>query len=155
MAEQTPAMEKLQVLVNILEKVTSDFGDWRTPWGEVNRFQRLTGAVEPVFDDNKPSLPVGYVSSFWGSLASYGSRPYPNTRKWYGTSGNSFVAAVEFGEKVKAKAILSGGVSGDPGSPHFTDQADMFCAGKFKDVLFYREDVEKYAAHRYYPGARK
>ena len=49
--------------------------------------------------------------------------PYPNTKKWYGTSGNSFVAVVEFGDSVRARAVTAGGESGDPKSKHFNDQA--------------------------------
>ena len=66
------------------------------------------------FNDSGPSIPVGFTSSRWGSLASFGARPYKNTKKWYGTSGNSFVAVVEFGDSVKAKAVTAGGESGDP-----------------------------------------
>jgi acyl-homoserine-lactone acylase len=37
---------------------------------------------------------VPFTSSQWGSLASFGAKRYPGTRRYYGTSGNSFVAAV-------------------------------------------------------------
>ena len=130
----------------------SDFGTWEMPWGEVNRFQRISGEIEPRFDDTQASFPVGMNSSMWGSLAAYGSRPYPNTKKWYGNVGNSFVAVVEFGEKVKAKSLLAGGQSGDHDSPHFNDQAEMYAQGKFKDVSFYREDVLKNTKRTYRPG---
>jgi acyl-homoserine-lactone acylase len=65
------------------------------------------------------------ASGNWGALASYGANSY-NTKRLYGTSGNSFVAVVEFGDKVKAKTILAGGQSGDPNSPHFNDQAQRY-----------------------------
>jgi len=70
----------------------------------------------------------------------------------YGTSGNSFVAAVEFGDRVRAKAITAGGQSGDPASPHFGDQAKHYAAGELRDVWFYREDVEAEAERSYHPG---
>jgi acyl-homoserine lactone acylase PvdQ len=143
---------KIAAFEKALEKLKADFGTWEMPWGEVNRFQRITGEIEPRFDDAQPSLPVGMNSSMWGSLAAYGSRAYPNTKKWYGNVGNSFVAVVEFGEKVKAKSLLAGGQSGDPNSPHFRDQADMYAQGRFKDVNFYRENVLKNAKRRYSPG---
>jgi acyl-homoserine lactone acylase PvdQ len=88
-------------------------------------------------------------------LAAYGSRAYPNTKKWYGNVGNSFVAVVEFGDKVKAKSLLAGGQSGNPFSPHFVDQAERYSRGEFKDVSFYREDVLKNARYTYRPGVRK
>jgi acyl-homoserine-lactone acylase len=132
--------------------LTADFGTWNTPWGEINRFQRITNEIQGRYDDNLPSLPIGYNSSLWGSLAAYGSRAYPNTKRWYGNVGNSFVAVVEFGPKVKAKSLLAGGQSGNPFSPHFVDQAERYSKGEFKDVSFYREDVLKNARKRYKPG---
>ena len=142
----------IEALSAAVETLTADFGTWQTEWGNINRYQRLTGDIVQPFNDDEPSLPVGFASSRWGSLASFGSRTYPGTRKMYGTSGNSFVAAVEFGDRIKAKSILAGGISGDPESPHFDDQALMYTRGQFKDVLFYREDVEKNAESTYIPG---
>ncbi|MCA1757434.1 MAG: penicillin acylase family protein [Bacteroidales bacterium] len=145
-----------EVLVDALDaavtRLGEDFGTWETPWGEINRYQRLTGDIVQQFDDNKPSLPVPFTSSRWGSLASFGARTYPGTVRMYGTSGNSFVAAVEFGDTIVAKSILAGGISGDPDSPHFDDQAEMYSKGIFKDVLFYRTDIEADAERTYNPG---
>ena len=62
------------------------------------------------------------------------------------------MAAVEFGPRVRAKSILAGGQSGDPRSPHFSDQAEMYSRGEFKDVLFYREDIEKQLERRVLTG---
>ena len=122
------------------------------PWGEVNRFQRLTGDIDLPFDDSKPSLPVGMTTSRWGALAAYGSRRADNTKKLYGYRGNSFVAVVEFGDKVIAKSLLAGGQSGNPDSPHFDDQAERYVNGRFKDVPYYRADVEARARTTYNPG---
>ncbi len=129
-----------------------DFGKWKIGWGDVNRFQRLEGRIDAGFDDAQPSIAVPFTSSFWGSLAAYGGRKYPNTKKMYGNVGNSFVAVVEFGKKIKAKSVMTGGASGDPSSPHFKDQGQKYCEGKFKDVLFYKEDVMKYVEKSYHPG---
>ena len=135
--------------VRQLEKT---FGKWQIPWGEVNRYQRLTNEENEKFDDNLPSLPVGFASAQWGMLAAYNSRTFAGTTKRYGVSGNSFVAAVEFGKKVKAKSVLAGGVSGDPSSKHFADQAPLYTKGNFKEVWFYKEDVLKHAEKTYHPG---
>jgi acyl-homoserine-lactone acylase len=145
-----------ELLVNALtaavNDLNDDFGKWEVPWGDVNRYQRLTGETVQPFNDDEPSLPVFFASSQWGSLASFAARKYPGTRKMYGTSGNSFVAVVEFGERIKAKSILAGGISGEPDSPHFDDQALMYTKGEFKDVLFYRNDIEANAERTYHPG---
>ncbi len=154
LAENTSDLVKLQALGMAKERLEEDFGDWRQPWGEVNRFQRLTGDIIQPFDDDMPSIPVAFAPGIWGSLASYvGRSPIP-TKKIYGTVGNSFVAVVEFGEKVRAKSVLAGGQSGNPHSEHFVDQAEIYSRGEFKEVNFYKEEVEKNATRSYRPGER-
>ena len=155
LAHETSDEMKIEAFEKAVVKLTDDFGTWNTPWGEINRFQRVTNEIQGKFYDELPSLPIGYNSSLWGSLAAYGSRAYPNTKRWYGNVGNSFVAVVEFGEKVKAKSLLAGGQSGNPFSPHFIDQAEHYAKGEFKDVNYYKEDVIKNARARYQPGVKK
>ena len=147
--------ERLQALNAAVERLERDFGDWRIPWGQVNRYQRLSDDVVQSFDDAKPSLPVGFAPGQWGALASFDSDKPPRTRKIYGSVGNSFVAAVEFGSPVRAKAILVGGASGYPSSPHFTDQAQMFTQGRFREVLFTPADVSAHAERKYHPGEER
>ncbi len=152
LATQLTPKQRLEALVRASNKLAADFGSWKTPWGEINRFQRLTGDIVQPFDDNKPSIPVPYASGNFGALAAYGMTSQQRTKRIYGERGNSFVAAVEFGPKIKAKSILAGGESGDPASPHFNDQAEMYARGEFKDVLFYKEDIEKNLERKYHPG---
>ena len=142
----------LGALNQAAETLSQDFGSWQVPWGEINRYQRITGDLVQNFDDNAHSVPVGFASGRWGALASFGARTYPGTRRMYGTSGNSFVAAVEFGKPLRAKAITVGGLQSDPESPHFDDQAEMYASGKFRDVLFYRDDIEANLEREYHPG---
>ncbi|HMH31829.1 MAG TPA: penicillin acylase family protein, partial [Puia sp.] len=126
--------------------------DWRMAWGEINRYQRISDALDEQFDDRLPSYPVGRVSSAWGCLPSFASRYLPGTKKRYGLFGNSFICAVEFGKRVKAKSLLTGGESGHSGNKHFDDQAEMYAEGKFKEVLFYKEDIIKHTERTYHPG---
>jgi acyl-homoserine-lactone acylase len=142
----------LASLMRASDRLTRDFGSWQTPWGDVNRFQRLSGDINAGFDDSKPSLPVAFASANWGSLAAYGQTGARTTKKYYGNRGNSFVAAVEFGPRVRAKSVLAGGVNADPNSPYFFNQGERYATGNFKDVLFYRDDVEKHAVRTYQPG---
>jgi acyl-homoserine lactone acylase PvdQ len=142
----------LDALGTICDKLTTDFGTWRTPWGEVNRFQRLTDEIAPTFTDTGASLAVPFPSARWGSLASFGARPYPGTKKWYGTSGNSFVAVVELGDSVQARAVTAGGESGDPRSPHFNDQAARYAAGDLRTVYFYPSQLVGHTERSYHPG---
>jgi acyl-homoserine lactone acylase PvdQ len=146
------AEDQLEALSNASDKLAADFGTWKTPWGDINRFQRLTGDIVQPFNDAAPSIPVGFTSSYWGSLASFGARTYPGTKKWYGTSGNSFVAVVEFGEKVHALAVTAGGESGHPTSPHFNDEANRYSTGALREVYFYRSQLEGHVERQYHPG---
>jgi acyl-homoserine-lactone acylase len=150
---RTTAAVKLAALASAVDRLTSDFGTWRMPWGEINRFQRLTDDIVPQFTDSGPSIPVPFTSSVWGSLASFGARTYPGTKRMYGTSGNSFVAIVEFGkDSVRAKAVTAGGESGDPRSPHFDDEAERYAAGDLRDVYYYPGQLEGHTEREYHPG---
>ncbi|MBK8564154.1 MAG: acylase [Saprospiraceae bacterium] len=148
----SPPAERLAIFKEAIAQLKADFGRWDVPWGEINRFQRLTGDIEQPFDDSKPSLACGMASAKWGALASFGARTYKKSKRIYGTSGNSFVAVVEFGPRLKAKSLLAGGESGDPKLPHFYDQAQRYVDMQFKDVAFYREEVEQRAKRKYSPG---
>ncbi|WP_276479610.1 penicillin acylase family protein [Paraflavitalea pollutisoli] len=151
-AQTASAKELLEPLQATVQHLQQRFGSWSTPWGSINRYQRLTGGLQEVYDDSKPSIPAGFVASTWGCLPSYVSRTMPGGIKRYGYNGNSFICAVEFGKTVKAKSLLAGGNSSNPQSPHFGDQAAMYTKGQFKDVLFYKPDVLKHAERTYHPG---
>jgi acyl-homoserine-lactone acylase len=148
----SPERRLVETLARAVDGLTADFGTWETPWGEINRFQRLTGDIAGKFDDNEFSLPVAFASANHGSLAAFGATTFPGTKRIYGTRGNSFVAVVEFGEKVVARSSLAGGVSGNPNSPYFMNQALDYTLGKFKDVQFYKEDLMKAYTRMYKPG---
>jgi len=143
--------ELLGSLADAVDALSADFGTWETPWGDINRFQRINDDIAPHFDDSKPSIPVPFTASVWGSLAAFGARSYPNTKKWYGTSGNSFVAVVEFGDSVRAQAITAGGESGNPQSPHFNDEAERYASGRLRDVYFYRSQLAGHTEREYHP----
>ncbi|MGZ3845528.1 MAG: penicillin acylase family protein [Flavisolibacter sp.] len=145
----TSPNDRLNMMAATLKDLELRFGSWKTPWGEVNRYQR---PADGKFDDAKPSMPVGLAAATFGSLPSFATRRLPDLNKRYGVSGNSFVACVEFGKKVSAKSVVTGGQSFDPSSPHFTDQAERYIDGNFKDVLFYKEDVLKHVERQYHPG---
>jgi len=152
MKSKATAQERLESLAAAADKLQADFGKWQTPWGDINRFQRNDANIVQKFDDAKPSTPVMFASARWGSLASFGARAYPGTKKWYGTSGNSFVAVIEFGDQVKAKAVTAGGLSSVPTSKHFNDQADRYATGNLRDVYFYKAQLEGHTERTYKPG---
>lgn len=149
MATDASDAEQLSLFSAAVQRLESDYGSSNVAWGEVNRYQRLTGDIVQPHDDAAPSQPVGMASGRWGALAAYGARQANGSKKLYGYRGNSFVAVVEFGDKVKAKSLLAGGQSGNPASPHFTDQVEDYISGRFKDVPYYKEDVEARAKDQY------
>jgi acyl-homoserine-lactone acylase len=149
---KTPPDQMVQALAAASDKLAADFGSWKMPWGDINRFQRLTDDIVHPFNDAGPSIPVGFSSARWGSLASFGARTYKGSKKMYGTTGNSFVAVVEFGDQVKARAVTAGGQSGDPKSPHFNDQAARYATGDLREVYFYRPQVDAHKEREYHPG---
>jgi acyl-homoserine lactone acylase PvdQ len=151
-AGRAPAEILLESLSTASAKLAADFGRWKTPWGDINRYQRLTGDIVQPFNDDRPSIPVGFTSGVWGSLASFGARAYPGTKKWYGTSGNSFVAIVEFGDRVRAVAVTAGGESGHPSSPHFNDEAKRYSTGDLREVYYYRSQLKGHTEREYQPG---
>ena len=150
--ERATDAERILSLAAAKTKLERDFGRWQTPWGEINRFQRITDDIFPKFDDSAPSIPVPFTSSRWGSLASFAARAYPGTKKWYGTSGNSFVAVIEFGDSVRARAITAGGESGNPSSPHFNDEAQRYSTGNLREVYFYPSQLKGHIERAYQPG---
>ncbi|HEY3135096.1 MAG TPA: acylase [Blastocatellia bacterium] len=152
-ASKASAAQLLLSLAAASDKLAADFGTWRTPWGEINRFQRLTDDIVHPFSDAAPSIPVGFTSGTWGSLASFGARPYKGSKKWYGTSGNSFVAVVEFGRTVRARAVTAGGESGDPKSKHFNDEAGRYATGDLREVYFYPGQFKGHTERKYHPGS--
>ncbi|QJD97067.1 acylase [Mucilaginibacter robiniae] len=148
-----PPAQALAYLSETIKNLQSRYGTWQVQWGDINRYQRPADGV--TFDDNQPSLPAASVASTFGELPSFVSRTMEGTKKRYGYSGNSFMAAIEFGPRIKAKSLITGGQSFNPQSKHFTDQAQMYLDGKFKDVLFYKDDVLKHAEVTYHPGEEK
>jgi acyl-homoserine-lactone acylase len=150
--DKVSGKQKLDALTAAVTRIEQDFGRWSVPWGEVNRFQRISPAIDHPFSDSAPSIPVPFTSARWGSLASFGAGPKPGTKKWYGTNGNSFVAVVEFGSRVKARAVTAGGESGHPDSPHFNDEALRYASGALREVYYYPEQLVGHTERTYKPG---
>ncbi len=153
-AQKASQADLLKPLSESISYLFDTYGTWKMPWGKINRMQRLSGDLIQKPDDQKSSIAIPFASASWGMLPSYNSRRFEGTKNRYGVSGNSFICVVEFGTRIKAKSLLAGGNSGDPESPHFWDQARMYADGNFKEVLFYKEDVEKQVKKRYRPGEK-
>jgi acyl-homoserine-lactone acylase len=152
LARDTTPEQKLRALSAAVARLTRDFGRWQVPWGEINRIQRISNAISPPYSDNALSLPVPFAEGSYGSLASLRSEQKPGTKRWYGNYGNSFVAVVEFGKRVRAHAVTAGGESGHPDSPHFNDEAQRFASGDLREVYFYPGQLKGHTERVYHPG---
>jgi len=152
MEHRATPQQRLDSLAAAVDKLTADFGKWNTPWGDINRFQRIKNTINPEFDDAQPSIPVMFTSARYGSLASFGARAFKNTKKWYGATGNSFIAGVEFGDKVHARAVTAGGEDGKVGAKHFNDQAERYATGNLREVYFYPDQLQGHTEKTYHPG---
>ena len=152
MASRIAPRRKLEALSHASDQLQADFGTRKVPWGEINRFQRRTGDIRQDFSDAAPSLAAPFPSARWGALASFGARRPEGQKRLYGSSGNSFVAVVEFGPRVRARAVTAGGASSSPASKHFTDQAPRYLSGDLRPVYFWPDEIKGRVARTYRPG---
>jgi acyl-homoserine-lactone acylase len=152
LARDTGPELKIDVLEKVVGQLQRDFGRWQVRWGELNRFQRISPAIKPTYSDTAPSTPVPFAEGRYGSLASIRSEPRAGTKRWYGDYGNSFVAMVEFGRGIRARAVTAGGESGHPESPHFADQIQRYASGDLREVYFYPDQIKGHTERAYRPG---
>ncbi|WFL76678.1 penicillin acylase family protein [Altererythrobacter arenosus] len=140
----------LAALEAAVTKLERQWGDWRVPWGEVHRYQRNDGAVRQAFDDLKPSLPVPFTPGWTGSLATSNADEVAGQRRRYNSRGNSIVAVVAFSPQgPEAWMVTAGGVSGDPQSPHFSDQAGNHVLGVLQKVPLTEGEIAAAAQSTY------
>jgi acyl-homoserine lactone acylase PvdQ len=164
-------------LIGELERVKAaletKFGDWRVPWGEVNRLQRPDPRTIPmsftmpasVFDDDAPSIPHQGAHAAAGVMhflmtkpnaIAYVDDPQGTTKRRYGVHGHSFVSVIEFRKPedggVRALSVVPFGQSRDPASPHYFDQAPLTARGEFKSAWFTLEEIMANLERSYHPG---
>jgi len=96
----------VQMLHRATDTLYKRYGTALIGWGEINRLQRIhTSGTLEKFDDNKMSMPVSAVPGMLGSLFAFSTRTDPGQKKMYGVGGNSYVAIVEFGKKIKRNPL--------------------------------------------------
>lgn len=117
-------------------KVEAAYGDLDVEWGKVFRIHY--GDVD--LPANGAEDPLGVFRSLWFAPTAEG--------RFQTIGGDSFVAAVEFSNPVKAKVLTSYGNSTQPNSPHQTDQLKLFANQKLRDVWRSRKDISDHLAAR-------
>ncbi len=146
---------RLRLLETVMNDLEKTFGTWRVAWGEINRLQRVHTSGEEPFSDERQSWPVVGGPGAAGLVFTYNARAEKGQKRRYGTSGATFVSVVEFGKQIRARSVLVFGQSADPKSPHFTDQAELYSQGKFKDVRFTMKEIKANLERSYHPGDGK
>jgi acyl-homoserine-lactone acylase len=146
------ATDPLAALEKTKAALESAWGTWRVAWGEVNRLQRVhTSGTEEPFRDDRPSVPVPGAPSFSGTVFTFGAREVPGQKRWYGTVGDTYVAVVDFGKKIKARSLLVMGQIADPASRHYFDQAKLYSEGRFKEAWFTSGEIRRHLERTYHP----
>jgi acyl-homoserine-lactone acylase len=112
------------------QEVEKEFGALDVPWGQVMRY-KLAGIDLPA-NGGYGNLGIFRVITF-GPLEN-------KTRSQ--THGETYIAAVEFGEPMKAKVLLTYGNSSQPGSPHHTDQLPLLAKKQLRTAWLTRAEVE-------------
>lgn len=152
---------RFQALIDAAELLKKTHGDWKIPWGDLNRLQRHADVADffqiPFSDsiDSVPSAglpgPLGVVFNMYFT-PTIELPPVKVIKKHYAVVGHSYVSVVEFGDRIRGGSLTQFGASGNPNSPHFMDQAKLLSERRFKPQYFYWEDVEANCKEIYHPG---
>jgi acyl-homoserine-lactone acylase len=151
---------EFRALRDAAAKLQGLYGKWKVPYGDVNRLQRhanIADFFEKIpFSDRQSSLPVAGVQGPVGSVFTiYYTPPIPFVRpmaKRYAVVGSSYMASIEFGDRIRTASLLQYGSSGHADSPHFFDQAKLLSDCKLKQAWFYWDEVLSHAKQSYHPG---
>ncbi len=119
--------------VLLLEKAAieteSKFGSMGIPWGDFYRINY-----------NGKNLPANGADDSFGVFRVAWPGGSDENHLYVG-GGDSWVSVIEFGDKVKAKVLLSYGNSTQKDSPHNGDQLELFSKKEMRDAWFSNEDV--------------
>ncbi len=143
---------KIAKLEEVIEKLGKDFGTWRVRWGEVNRLQKRDVRVGEPYSDDRMSLPIAGAHGSIGIMNCFLSRPVEGLKCRYGYHGRAYASLIEFGEPIKAVSIMAFGLSSDPKSPHYFDQAPLYAKGQFKPAWFTLDEIKANLERTYHPG---
>jgi acyl-homoserine-lactone acylase len=153
---------QLRALVSAAEGLVDLHGRWQIPYGELYRTQRRSAVADLVdvrFSDAGDSVPsIGGHGPMGVAFTQYYSPSMVvplviSQRRRYGLVGASYMAAWEFPpEGVRGVSVVPYGVSGDPASPHYFDQAELMSEQRMKPEHFTERQIKRESVKCYRPG---
>ncbi|NEU77292.1 acylase [Hassallia byssoidea VB512170] len=123
-------------LETVAAKVEKTYGALDVPWGEVFRLKY-----------SNVDLPANGGDGELGIFRTLYFAPSENGR-FQSVAGDSYVAAIEFSNPVKAMALTSYGNATQPGSTHVGEQLPMFAKKQLRPVWRDRAIIEAHLAER-------
>jgi acyl-homoserine-lactone acylase len=124
----------LKALDTAAAKVESMYGKLDVPWGEVFRLQY--GKVDLPANGGSGGLGIFPVIDF-APISKDGKQ----STKFQSVGGESYIAAIEFSNPVKAMTLTAYGNSTQPGSAHVGDQLELFTRQKLRPVWRSRQEI--------------
>jgi acyl-homoserine-lactone acylase len=123
-------------LESVAAQAQAAFGDLDVAWGDVARLR--VGKADWPANGGSDALGIFRVVEF---------SPAPDGH-FRSVGGDSYVAAVEFSNPVRAQVLLSYGNSSQPGSPHRGDQLELFSRKALRPAWRTRAEVEAHLEAR-------
>jgi penicillin amidase len=123
--------------------IQSDFGGYEGEWGwkdvHTVEFNHPFGRVESLRSYfNVGPFPVNGTREVINNLMF----PYDSTGYYKVSAGPSTRRIIDFSNIGESMSILPTGQSGNPFSPHYSDQAEMYLQGKFRKMLLEKGEIE-------------
>ena len=125
----------VELLEKVAQEIKKTYGSLDISWGEV--FRLRVGNLD---------LPANGAEGYLGTFRVVNFAPAEG--RFQAVSGDSFVAAVEFSQPVRAMALTSYGNATQPGSSHISDQLPLFAEKKLRPVWRTRPEINAHLEGR-------
>lgn len=139
--EEKPLIVR-QAFEKAVASIQSDFGGYGGDWGwkdvHTLEFNHPFGRVESLRSYfNVGPFPVNGTREVINNLMF----PYDSTGYYKVSAGPSTRRIIDFSNIGESMSILPTGQSGNPFSPHYSDQAELYIQGKFRKMLLEKAEI--------------
>jgi acyl-homoserine-lactone acylase len=128
----------VRALEEAARKVENDYGALDVMWGDVHRL-RWNGIDLPG---------NGSAGNPWGNFRVANYYQPAEDGRFVAVGGDTYVAAVEFADPVRAGVLLTYGNATQPHSPHVYDQLELFAQKELREAWLTRSEVEAHLESR-------